>query len=143
MKILRNIMLALVLAGLLAGSMRPVYSLDLGSVLKIGGIVLAVTTFRGPINSFINKTLGQHDAAVVGATKVVPIISVGTGTYLGAAQVMGVPASVKQTQAVASVNVTLSSLSGSLLVPISTKTAGKSLARVSGVGVSAVISFHI
>jgi hypothetical protein len=76
---------------------------------------------------------------------VVPIFSVGQGAYIGAAQVVGVPARVRSTQGVAAVNTVIGNLNGSLLVPISTRSpsGGTSLNRVSGVGVSAVIDFRI
>ena len=146
MKILRRIGISLLITSLLivsSWSLRPAFSQDLGRILVLGGIVLAVSTFGGQINSFINNSLNQNQAAAVGATKVVPIISVGRGLYVGAAQVMGVPAGVSRTQVVASVNVTIGNLTGSALVPISTRVPGSTLARVEGVGVSAVISFHI
>jgi hypothetical protein len=152
MKIFRRIVITLVITGMLIGGglaggyyLRPAYSIGLGDILKVGGIVLAVSAFGGQINSFINKTLGENKAAAAGATKVVPIFSVGQGTYVGAAQVVGVPSNIKRTKAVAALNATIANLSGSLLVPISTSKpgGGTTLSRVSGVGISAVIDFHI
>ncbi len=137
---------ALLIGGYLSGTfVRPAQALDLGSILKLGGIVLAVSTFGGQIDDFINGILGQHEAKAVGATKVVPIFSVGRGLYVGAAQVVGVPDNVRRVQGVAAVNLTIGRLEGTGLVPISTRKpgGGSSLARVSGVGLSAVIDFHI
>jgi hypothetical protein len=122
---------------------RPAHAVGLGSILKVGGIILAVSVFGKQINSFIDNALGQREAAAVGATKVVPIFSVGQGGYIGAAQVVGLPANVKLVQGVAAVNVVLGNISGTGLLPISTKKPGRSLDRVSGVGVNAIIDFHI
>jgi len=151
-KILRRTLIVLTIAamlitgGLFTGYyLRPAYSISLGSILLAGGIVLAVSSFGGQINKFINNLLGSHDAAVAGATKVVPIFSIGQGAYVGAAQVVGVPAEVKRTKGVAAVNATIGNVGGSALIPISTQKpgGGSSLSRVSGVGISAVIDFHI
>jgi hypothetical protein len=136
---------AIMVGGAFSGLLiTPARAIGLGDLLKIGGIVLAVSAFRGPINNFINGALGERQAAAAGATKVVPIFSIGRGAYIGAAQVVGVPGSVKRVQGVAAVNVSLGSLRGTGLVPISTKKAsGSKLSTVSGVGVSAIIDFHI
>lgn len=146
----RSIMAVILVAALLAGGWfstaltRPAQAAGISDVLKVGGIILVVSTFGSQINDFINSTLGQRDAAVAGATKVVPIFSVGRGGYIGAAQVVGVPANVRTTQGVATVETEISSLTGALLVPISTRSArGKSLSRVGGVGISAIMDFHI
>src|SRR3990172_13337868 len=78
----------------------PAHALGLGDVLKIGGIGLAVSMFSKDINKAVNKLLGEREAALMGATKVVPIITVGRGTLVGAAQVVGTPDRVKLVQAV-------------------------------------------
>ena len=119
------------------------YALNLGSVLKLFGIAYAVKVFGPQINSFINSLLSQRGVKREGTTKVVPIISIGSGGYIGAAQVAGRPDIVKQTQAVGQEETNIGSLRGKLLVPISSKTPQKGLKRVKGVGVTAVIDFKI
>ncbi len=143
--LIAGITTALLLGGTVSGYLvRPAYALDLGDVLKVGGIILVVSTFGGQINSFINNTLRQNEVAAMGASKVVPIFSVGRGAYVGAAQVVGLPANVRTVQGVGAVEVTLGGLGGTALVPISTRRPGGStLSRVGGVGISAVIDFHI
>lgn len=136
----------LMIGGIISGAfVRPARAIGLGDILKIGGIVLVVSVFGDEINNFINSALGQREAATAGATKVVPIFSVGRGAYLGAAQVVGLPANVRRVQGVAAVNVTLGNIAGTGLVPISTRrpSGGTSLSTVGGVGVSAIIDFHI
>ena len=151
MKLFRRLVIGLVIAAVLIGSgwvgsgylLRPAYSQSIGDILLLGGIVLVVATFGDQIDDFINSALGQREAQAAGATKVVPIIEVGQGTYVGAAQVVGVPNNVRLTQAVAAVNVAIGNLNGSALVPISTRVPGRTLDRVSGVGISAVIDFRL
>jgi len=127
----------------------PVRGLDLGGglgdLIKIFGIGWVVTRYGGEINNFINRTLGQHDAAIEGMTKVVPVVRVGKGgTAVGAVQVMGPAEQVKKVQAVAEIELGIGRLRGRGLIPISTKTAeGSTLKGVGGVGVSANIKFPI
>jgi hypothetical protein len=144
-KIVAGLTIVFLLGGMFSGiCMQPAQAIGLGDLIKVGGIVLLVSTYGGQINNFINKALGEQRAASVGATKVVPIFSVGRGAYIGAAQVVGLPENVRITQGVVAVEVSLGGLQGSALVPISTKKPGKSsLSRVSGVGVGAIIDFHI
>jgi len=72
----------------------------LGDVLKVGGVALIVDKFGEQINGFVNKLTLNHDVGVTEATKVVPILSLGSGGYIGAAQVMGDQKNVDQCKAV-------------------------------------------
>jgi len=126
---------------------NPVQALSLGGgigdLVKIFGIGWVVEHFSGQINKAINTALAQHDAAVEGYTKVVPIINFGggKGTSVGAAQVMGPPAQVAKVKAVAEVELSiLGSVRARGLLPIGTKS---SVSMVPGVGVSANIRFPI
>jgi hypothetical protein len=80
------------------------------------------------------------------ATKVVPIISGGKGTYVGAAQVTGPEEQVKKVQFVAQVETEFGKVRLKALIPISTgkDTATDKLeaSRVAGVGVSALIDLR-
>lgn len=132
---------ALLCAGVLLTPARA--AINLGSVLKVGGVLLVVNQFGAKIDSAINDLLKARKNEAWGATKVVPIVSVGQGAYIGAAQVVGLPEVVKKVQAVATVEATLGRADGTLLVPISTKLPGKSLSKVDGVGVSAIIDLKL
>ena len=117
---------------------------QLGKLLKGGGIMLVVHTFGPQINKFINglthtSTVGQNYD-----TKVVPVLSVGTGAYAGAVQVMGPAARVKQVQAVAEVGGNFRPLGVQVraLVPIASNKV-TSLRRVPGVGVSGIIDVKL
>jgi hypothetical protein len=118
-------------------------AISIGDMIKVLGIGAVVSAFGGQINDFINKALGERDAAAMGATKVVPIISVGRGGFIGAAQVVGVPEQVRRVQAVVQVELGFGSVGGKGLLPISTKKADKNFKPVPGVGVSAVLDFRI
>ena len=121
------------------------YAIDLGGILKVGGVALLVDKFGPQLDKFINKlTVNTNVPADVG-TKVVPIISVGKGGYIGAAQVMGPTDAVERVKAVAQLE---GSFSGSTfrikaLIPVGSKDVGKGISRVQGVGISAVIDVHI
>ena len=132
----------------LAVGPQPAQSLDLGGALidlvKIFGIGWVVTQFADEIDGAINSVLAQHEAEVAGATKVVPILRVGSGTAVGAAQVMGPRQQVDTVQAVAEIELNVGSFRGRGLIPVTTRRDLTSSVRgVDGVGVSANIKFPI
>lgn len=126
---------------------QPARALDLGgafgTIVKILGIGYIVTQFGDKINGVINDLLGQHQAEIEGKTKVVPILRVGGGTAVGAAQVMGPARQVDKVQAVAEIEWTPSrKVRARGLIPISTEDT-RSIKGVGGVGVSANIKFPL
>lgn len=135
----------LVLGGIFSGVLpRPAQAVGIGSILKVGSVILVVSIFGHQINTIIHNALGQRSAAVAGATKVVPVFSVGSGAYIGAVQVVGMPMDVQATQGVAAIRVSIGNLSGTKLIPISTKkpSDGDGLSRVNGVGISEIIDLQ-
>lgn len=60
------------------GGVMTAQAFDFGSVLKLGGISYLVNQFGGEINTFINKIFSQNEVSTDYATKVVPILSMGT-----------------------------------------------------------------
>ena len=73
------------------------------------------------------------------ATKVVPIISVGSGKYVGAVQVVGPKCQVDKVQAVGQLEGSFNNIArAKALIPLATKDV-TNLNRVQGVGVSAMI----
>jgi hypothetical protein len=120
-----------------------VWALDLGSILKVGGIAFLVSQFGDQIDKFISSALGERGVAAVGATKVVPILSLGAGGYIGAAQVVGNPENVKKVKAVFQVEGKIGSFRPRILVPAEVSKASTMPTRAKGVGVSAVIEFKI
>ena len=133
--------IALFLFAMAAG----VYAIDFGDILKVGGIALVVDKFGPQLDKFINKlTVNTNIPANVG-TKVVPIISVGKGGYIGAAQVMGPKDAVERVKAVAQLEGSFSGRTFRIkaLIPVGSKELGGGIKRVQGVGISAVIDVHI
>lgn len=119
------------------------WAISLGDVLKVGGVALLVSQYDDQIDTFITSALGEREAAVKGATKVVPILSLGGGGYVGAAQVVGSPENVKRVKAVVQVEGRFGSGRAQLLVPTTVDKAAGTPDRAKGVGVSAVIEFRI
>ncbi|NIM05792.1 MAG: hypothetical protein GTO55_06025, partial [Armatimonadetes bacterium] len=99
-RISKKLLLTIIVALIVGVSVPAVRALDLGDIVKVGGIAWLVDKYDEQIDNFINKALGERDAQARGATKVVPILSVGRGGYIGAAQVVGVPSGVEKTKAV-------------------------------------------
>lgn len=134
------VMIGCLLTGMLV---QPAQAIDTKDILKVGGVLLAVNQFGGEMDHFVNDLMKQKNAEAMGATKVVPIVSVGQGAFIGAAQVVGVPANVQRVQAVATVETAIGKVTGTLLVPISTKMPGSKLSRVDGVGVTAIADIKL
>jgi len=136
----KSLVWVLVSAALLL-SVTAATALDLGSLLGVVAVEVVVSEYGGAMDKAINGALQERKAAAMGATKVVPIFSVGRGLFIGAAQVVGVPANVKTVQAVAQLEAKFGEVSGTLMVPISTRKPGSpgQLKSVPNVGLSAVI----
>ncbi|WP_231035411.1 hypothetical protein [Pectinatus frisingensis] len=139
---------AVVCLTILTATVRTTQAFNFGSILgdalKVGGISILVDKFSIPLNSAINNLLGQHGMGTSYATKVVPIISIGNGSYVGAAQVTGPQEAIDRTQAVLLIEGSFSDerfrLKG--LIPVNAKSISN-VSRVQGVGVSAQIDVKI
>jgi len=119
-------------------------AINLGGVLKGAGVVVLVEKFGDQIDSAINKLTVNKNLASDAATKVVPILSLGSGGYIGAAQVSGPAEDVEKVKAVAQIEGNFSGRKFRLraLVPVGS-TDTKNLTRISGVGVSAIIDIKL
>jgi hypothetical protein len=116
---------------------------QLDSILKGGGAVLVVSKFGNDINKFINGITGVKQKQ---ATKVVPIVSLGDGGFIGAVQVAGPAGKVETVKAVAQLEGRFKLIGGlrvRALVPIATDKPGSSIDRVDGVGVSAIVDVKL
>jgi hypothetical protein len=135
----------LLIAAALALVSVAALAIDLGDLLKIAGIGALVSEFRGPLDKTINEALKERGAEAMGATKVVPIFSIGQGAFIGAAQVVGVPDAVKKVQAVAQIEIAIGSGHANAFIPVSTKQPSKEpeKLRVKNVGVSAIIDIRV
>ena len=135
----------LLMAGLLSLGLAATaaQAIDLGDILKVGGVVWLVSQYDDEIDSFLTTALDERDAAAMGATKVVPILSLGRGGYIGAAQVVGNPENVQRVKAVFQVEGRFGDVRAQMLLPTTTDRVSGNPDRAKGVGVSAVIEFEI
>ena len=119
-------------------------SAQLSSILKGGGIALMVSQFGPQMNKAINAITKTRDDDPEYATKVVPVISVGTGKEAGAVQVTGPRDAVEKVRACAQLETNFRPLGMRLrgLIPISSNNT-KDLHRVPGVGISGLIDVKI
>ena len=144
----KNKFLAILVTMLLVALPASVSALNLGNVLRDGAMAVAggalVTAVAGPINDFINTVTFNRGAKLVGHTKVVPIISLGNGTRVGAAQVGGnLRRAVDQTKAVAQLETTFQGIRATILIPVDSINPVRQFRRVQGVGVTAIIDARI
>ncbi len=141
----QRVVTGLLLLCILSVTAIPVtQAFGLGDILKVGGISVLISKFSEPLNNFINTLTFKHGAGSDYATKVVPILSLGEGGYIGAAQVIGDQELVDKTKAVLQIegNFNGRQFRVKALVPIDTKSV-TNFSRVNGVGVSAVIDVSI
>ncbi|MBL3593237.1 MAG: hypothetical protein JMJ93_06955 [Synergistaceae bacterium] len=140
-KSLPALLLALTLS---LSSLAPAQAFDLGDLIGVVGGGLLVKTIAGPINDFINTVTLNRGVKAEGHTKVVPIVSVGSGTSIGAAQVAGPKGVVETTKAVAQLDVSFQDRIGvKILVPIDSENPLQRFRRVQGVGVAAIIDYRL
>ena len=121
------------------------YGSLLGKVVKVGGIGFVVDRFGPQINKFVNKLTANKNVGTQQATKVVPIITFGSGGYVGAAQVMGTKNNVAKCKAVVQIEgnaIFGGNIRAKALVPVGSKTTSK-IKRIYGVGISAIIDVKI
>ena len=129
--------------GLLSGLVfAPSAGAQFDKLLKGGAIILAIDKFGGDINNFVDRLVGAP--AQGNETRVVPILSIGKGTYAGAAQITGPKAQVERVRAIAQVEgdarVGLR-IRVKGLIPVESREVKNldSLKRVSGVGITGLI----
>lgn len=136
----------LVATAVLAVSSVAVSQIRFRDVIKVGGVIAVISAFGKDMNNGLNKLWGRKDDNKV-KTKVVPILSIGSGTAIGAVQVMGPPAQVDKVVAVAQPEVRILGNEVRLraLIPISDKKVGNSsgLSIVNEVGVSGIIDLRL
>ena len=123
----------------------PTAGVDLGGVLKGAGMVFLIDRFSVQLNDFINKLTFNKGVGIEDQTKVVPIISIGQGSYVGAVQVSGPATQVEKVKAVAQLEANMSGKTFRIraLVPIESKDIVKDLKRVTGVGVTAIVDVRL
>ncbi|MDR0764835.1 MAG: hypothetical protein LBE65_04505 [Synergistaceae bacterium] len=141
-------LLVVLIAVILAFSVHLAFAIDVMDVLKDGAIILGggmVVKALGPqLNDFINTITFNNNAKFDGYTKVVPIVSIGSGTHIGAAQVGGTTKSaVDQTMAVAQLEGDFQKVRARALIPIDSENPIKQFRRVQGVGVTAIIDVKL
>lgn len=140
----RLIVSVLLICFLSLAAIPATQAISLGDILKVGGISILIDKFATPLNNFINTLTFKHGGNHDYATKVVPIITFGSGGYVGAAQVIGPQELVDKTEAVIQVegNFNGNQFRVKALIPIDSKNP-VNFSRVQGVGVSAIIDVKI
>lgn len=85
----KAVVIAAMASFFMVNAMPTVNASIFGDVLKVGGIGYLVDRYANELNDFINALTAKHGVSSEYATKVVPIITIGSGGYVGAAQVSG------------------------------------------------------
>lgn len=134
--------IAVIVAAAVVSQPVAVQAQNLKKVLVGGGIAVAVSKFGPQINKFVNDLTNHKDTTAI-KTKVVPIVSVGSGGYVGAVQVMGTAKDVDRTKAVVQLEGKFKDFRVKALVPVGTTKATKNPDRIPNVGVSALLDYKL
>ena len=145
---MKRVLSLVLIAVSVLGFALPSRAFDLKDFLKDGALIVGggavVKAIAGPIDEFINTVTFNKGAKFQGHTKVVPIVSLGDGTHIGAAQVGGTSKdSVEKTEAVAQLEASFKGIRVKVLIPIDSVNPIKQFRRVQGVGVTAIIDVKI
>ncbi len=138
---------AAAIGGMVIGQAAPVQA-QLGGILRGGAVIVLVDKFSGQIDRFVNQITGNKTNNDTESTRVVPILSVGRGTFAGAVQVSGPRDLVDQVKAVAQIEGQTkigTDVRVRALIPVSTRGVSdpSKLSRVKGVGVSALVDVKL
>lgn len=134
----------IVTGALLTALAFPASAFDLSSLIGVVGGGFLVSAVAEPLNKFINTITFNKGLENQSSTKVVPIVSIGDGTRIGAAQVSGPKGAIDRAKAVAQLETSFQDkLRVKILVPIDSENPIQQFRRVQGVGVSAVIDLRI
>jgi len=117
----------------------------INKILLGAGGVIAVKAVAAPLNNFINQIMLTNHVANRDKTKVVPIVTVGSATYVGAAQVSGPAYAVDRVQAVGEFAAGWNNNVWQVraLVPVDNLNVLQGFKRVYGVGTDAVINARL
>jgi hypothetical protein len=135
----------LLLTAVLSAILGAVAHAQLGKILKGGAIAIAVDQFGPQIDKGINRLVDAKNLGHGQATKVVPILSIGSGSYMGAVQVTGDQRDLDKVKAVAQLEGQVRVIGGvrlRALVPIASRSVSN-INRVPGVGVSALVDIKL
>jgi len=140
----KAVVAAAIASFIMVNTMPTVNASIFGDILKVGGIGYLVDRYADELNDFINSLTAKHGVSSEYATKVVPIITLGSGGYVGAAQITGPQAKVDQCKAALQLEADFMSRTFRIkaLIPIDSKNP-TNFNRVQGVGVSAQIDVRI
>lgn len=146
MKTKKTIAAALIMCSMLFSA--PFAYANIGDILKEGVLIFgggALVNAIGPqLNDFINTLTFNRGVRFDGYTKVVPIVSIGNGTRIGAAQVGGVTKeAVDRVKAVGQLEGEFNRIRAQALIPIDSENPLQQFKRVQGVGVTAIIDVKL
>lgn len=144
-KVLTALFAVAMLVCLSAASLHSIKLGDkLGKVLKGAGIAVITVALADQLNDAINAITFNKGIPPEAETKVVPIIAIGSGTRVGAAQVSGPKELVNKTKVVVQIETkaTKKNLDIEIFVPSDSMNPLK-FNRVEGVGVSALIDLRL
>ena len=120
-------------------------AIKLGDILKVGGWALILKNNADDIYKGLNAVVGRKNLQSSNwVTKVVPIVSIGQGGFIGAVQVAGPKDKIAETKAALELNTSLlgDDIKARIFIPINSTKLDK-FQRVEGVGTTALLEMRL
>ena len=140
----RGLALTLALALVLL-PMGSAWALKIGDILKVGGWALFLKNNADDIDKGLNAVVGRQNLKSANwVTKVVPVVSIGQGGFIGAVQVAGPKDKVAETKAALELNTSLlgDDIKARIFIPINSTKLDK-FQRVEGVGTVSLLEMRL
>jgi len=141
----KGFIVALALA-LLTLPMGSAWAIKLGDILKVGGWAYILKNNAKDIDKGLNAVVGRKNLkSTIWVTKVVPIVSVGQGGFIGAVQIAGPKAKVAVTKAALQLEASLlgNDIRARIFIPVNSANPADKFQRVEGVGITALLDLRL
>jgi len=139
----KPVLTAFIVGALVGGVGVGAFAESILQKVLVGGVgVIGVTAVAKPLNAAINQLMLARGLANKDKTKVVPILTLGSAQYIGAAQVSGPAGAIDAVKAVVAYKGSWNNGVWTIdaLVPVDTLNPVRGVKRVYGTGVDAIVN---
>ncbi len=122
------------------------WAIKIGDILKVGGWVYIMKNHADELDKGLNSAVGRKNLQSANwVTKVVPIVSIGQGGFIGAVQVAGPKDKIATTKAALQLETSLlgNDIRARIFIPIDSTNPADRVRRVEGVGTTALLDLRL
>ena len=143
---LRKVCVVALALALLTLPMGSAWAIKLGDILEVGGWAFILKNNADDIDKGLNAVVGRKNLQSADwVTKVVPIVSIGQGGFIGAVQVAGPKDKIATTKAALQLEASLlgNDIRARIFIPVNSANPAKKFQRVEGVGTTALLDLRL